>query len=235
MWNERVKEGETVMQVVLANCSRLWKASAKKNVTKGGRDKKACRLPENAFFYSFLLLLSFVLFFFFFHLFSLIRERNVIFFSISVFRCVLIRPPYNSIILSDSDAGFYFFSFSSFLFRDELPWRHGLIISFVYTCSFFHTSLLLYLNFFPAFQVILIYLIFYWSFMIYVPLAIFVIFFFLYSFFPSFSYFIFISLELLLLINVIGSWHGVLVGERHDSNFLAGRRLLHARQVPPLI
>lgn len=173
--------------------------------------------------------------FFFFHLFSLIRERNVIFFSISVFRCVLIRPPYNSIILSDSDAGFYFFSFSSFLFRDELPWRHGLIISFVYTCSFFHTSLLLYLNFFPAFQVILIYLIFYWSFMIYVPLAIFVIFFFLCSFFPSFSYFIFISLELLLLINVIGSWHGVLVGERHDSNFLAGRRLLHARQVPPLI
>lgn len=170
------------------------KGIREKERNEGGKGQKSMPSTRERFLL-FVLVTTFVRFiFFFFHLFSLIRERNVIFFSISVSRCVLIRPSYNSNILSDSDAGFYFFSFSSFFFRDELPWRHGLIISFVYTCSFFHTSLLLYLNFFPAFQVILIYLIFYWSFMIYVLLAIFVTFFFFYvhSFLHSLILFLFL-------------------------------------------
>lgn len=115
MWNERVKEGETVMQVVLANCSRFWKASAKKNVTKGGRDKKACRLPENAFFYSFLLLLSFVLFFFFFFVSFLLSENVTLssfqLASLAVFSSVPLITVISSRILTPVFISFLFFFF----------------------------------------------------------------------------------------------------------------------------
>lgn len=139
-------------------------------------------------FLLFVLVTTFVRFIFFFFFISFLLSENVTLSSfqlasLAVFSSVPLITVISSRILTPV---FISFLFLLFFFRDELPWRHGLIISFVYTCSFFHTSLLLYLNFFPAFQVILICLIFYRSFMIYVLLAIFVIFFFFFLIFILF-------------------------------------------------
>lgn len=143
----------------------------------------------------------------------------------------------------------FFFVFLFFSFPDKLPWRRDLI-------SFYLRFVFIFFSLFPlffSFKSLLFLFLSFISFTIYVLLSryfssihfssdLYVVIFSLFLFFSFFFFFLFIYLfihffflELLSLINVIGSWHGVLVGERHDSNFLAGRRLLHARQVPPLI
>ena len=252
------------MQVVLANCSRFLKASARKNVTRGKRE--ACRLPENRFIL-FVPVITFVDFIlppiFFFSLLLLLILSLISYqentrlssfqlrFSPSVFSLFSLVTVTFSRILTLVLFYYYFlfFCLSLFSFPDKLPWRRDLI-------SFYLRFVFIFFSLFPlffSFKSLLFLFLSFISFTIYVLLSryfssihfssdLYVVIFSLFLFFSFFFFFLFIYLfihffflELLSLINVIGSWHGVLVGERHDSNFLAGRRLLHARQVPPLI